>query len=250
MLTFEQLSFTLVPPLLLLGSGAVAAFHPPKAWLRGGILHLAAGVVFAVVAVELIPDLLRDHRPVETVIGFAIGVVLMLGLRSLTHKKEEHEKEERTSLPPDSADRSKLPFGMLAGTAIDLVVDGFMIGIGFAAGAKEGRMLAVALGVELVSLGLAVAASMVKIGVPRGRSLKVLSVLAVTFVLGAVVGTLLLSKLSSHWLAGVLSFGAAALLFLVTEELLTEAHEEKETPALTAMFFVGFLVFLMLGMVS
>ena len=72
MLTFEQLSFTLVPPLLLLGSGAVAAFHPPKAWLRGGILHLAAGVVFAVVAVELIPDLLRDHRPVETVIGFAM----------------------------------------------------------------------------------------------------------------------------------------------------------------------------------
>ena len=42
----------------------------------------------------------------------------------------------------------------------------------------------------------------------------------------------------------------AALLFLVTEELLTEAHEETETPLLTLSFFVGFLLFLLLGMVA
>jgi ZIP family zinc transporter len=48
----------------------------------------------------------------------------------------------------------------------------------------------------------------------------------------------------------VLAFGAAALMFLVTEELLTEAHEEKETPLLTATFFAGFLAFLILGMVA
>jgi hypothetical protein len=68
---------------------------------------------------------------------------------------------------------------MLAGTAIDLVVDGLMIGIGFAAGAKEGRLLAIALGVELISLGLAVASSMSKLGVPARRSLYVLAALSV-----------------------------------------------------------------------
>jgi len=46
----------------------------------------------------------------------------------------------------------------------------------------------------------------------------------------------------------VLSFGLAALLFLVTEELLTEAHEGPESPWLTSSFFLGFLVFLLLGM--
>lgn len=246
----ELLAFTLVPPALLVISGAIAVFHPPKPWMRGGILHLAAGVIFAVVAVELIPDLLRDHRPLETIVGFAIGVAAMLGLRSFTHAKEKHEDKERESLPPDSAKRYTLPVGMLAGTAIDLVVDGLMIGIGFAAGAKEGRLLAIALGVELISLGLAVASSMSKLGVPARRSLYVLAALSVTFVLGAFVGTVLLSKLSERWLAGVLSFGAAALLFLVTEELLTEAHEEEETPAHTATFFLGFLVFLILGMIG
>lgn len=47
----------------------------------------------------------------------------------------------------------------------------------------------------------------------------------------------------------VLSFGLSALLFIVTEELLKEAHEEKETVWYTSAFFVGFLLFLILGMI-
>lgn len=46
----------------------------------------------------------------------------------------------------------------------------------------------------------------------------------------------------------ILSFGLAALLYLVTEELLREAHEEGETRIGTALFFAGFLAFLIVGM--
>lgn len=223
--------------------------RPPPAWLRGGILHLAAGVVFAVVAVELIPDLLRDHKPIETVVGFTLGVGAMLGLRAWTEMREKRDDARRDEDGGQGA-APALPAGMLAGVSIDLGVDGLMMGVGFAAGAKEGRMLAVALSVELVSLGLAVASSMAKLSIKRTRSVKVLLLLPMPFVLGAGLGLLLLGNLPIHWLAGVLSFGAAALLFLVTEELLTEAHEEKESPLLTAMFFVGFLLFLILEMMS
>ena len=41
----------------------------------------------------------------------------------------------------------------------------------------------------------------------------------------------------------VLSFGAAALLYLVTEELLREAHEERETTAGRRCSFWGFCCF-------
>jgi ZIP family zinc transporter len=51
-------------------------------------------------------------------------------------------------------------------------------------------------------------------------------------------------------LAGLLSFGSAALLFLVTEELLIEAHESANTAVTTTMFFVGFLIFELLGMLA
>lgn len=243
----EELAYTLVPPVLLLVAGLVAAFKTPPVAVRSAILHFAAGVVFSVVAVELIPDIMRDHLPVETVGGFALGVVTMLGLRALTKKAEGNQE---ASAAPQASGPAALPMGMIAGVAVDLVVDGLLVGIGFAAGAKEGRLLALALATELVSLGLALSSSLRKRAISRGRTMAILSGLALLFVLGTGGGVLLLGGASPHVLAVVLPFGAAALLFLVTEELLTEAHEEPETPLLTGMFFAGFLLFLILGMLG
>jgi ZIP family zinc transporter len=63
---------------------------------------------------------------------------------------------------------------------------------------------------------------------------------------GAVAGSLLLGNLSGGALDVVLAFGVAALLYLVTEELLVEAHEREDTPWVTALFFIGFLVLFVL----
>jgi ZIP family zinc transporter len=242
----EQLLYTVVPPLLLLASGAVAAFRTPRAAIRSALLHFAAGVVFAVVAVEIVPDIMKDHQPIETVGGFALGVVAMLGMRALTRKAEGAEAEKEEASGPNTD--GKIPGGMIAGVGVDVLIDGLLLGIGFAAGAKEGRLLALALATELVSLGLALAGSLRNRGVSRARTLATVGGVAALFVVGAAGGMLVLGGASSHVLAVVLPFGAAALLFLVTEELLTEAHEELETPWMTAMFFVGFLLFLVLGM--
>lgn len=43
-------------------------------------------------------------------------------------------------------------------------------------------------------------------------------------------------------LSGVLAFGCAAVLYLVTEELLTEAHAVPDTNIHVIMFFPGFLL--------
>jgi len=48
-------------------------------------------------------------------------------------------------------------------------------------------------------------------------------------------------------LAAILGFGVAALLYLVTEDLLLEAHAPSDTPAITATFFLGFLIPLVLA---
>jgi zinc transporter, ZIP family len=42
-------------------------------------------------------------------------------------------------------------------------------------------------------------------------------------------------------MAGVLAFGAVALLYLVVEELFVEAHDVPDTPVSTALFFGGLL---------
>ena len=129
----QVFQFALLPAIAMMTGGGIALWRPPNAVWHSAILHFAAGVVFSVVAVELLPDIVKEHLPLEVGLGFGSGVTLLHNLR---------------------------------GEALELV----------------------------------------------------------------------------------LSFGLAALLFLVTEELLVEAHEEAETPLLTATFFGGFLLFLLLGM--
>jgi ZIP family zinc transporter len=81
----------------------------------------------------------------------------------------------------------------------------------------------------------------------------IVSLLAGALVVGAALGLTLLSHATGGLLVFVLASGLAALaalLFLVTEELLAEAPSEDEFPWLTAAFFVGFLLFLLLSMVA
>ena len=71
---------------------------------------------------------------------------------------------------------------------------------------------------------------------------------AVLLLGGAAGGSYFLADANPVAIDAVMAFAVAALLYLVTEELLTEAHEVKETAALTLMFFAGFIVLLVIEM--
>lgn len=243
------LEFALLPVMAALVGAVIATYRPPSPKIRSVIQHVAAGVVFSVVAVELLPDVMRAHRPVQTVIGFALGVAVTLGISALTGGFEKVASTEEGENVGEK--KSKLPIGFLTALAVDLLLDGLLISISFAAGTKEGRLLSLALTVELLSLGLAIAVTLRKGGHPRGKSIGIIVVLASLIFVGAIGGATLLKGLPDSALDVVLSFGLAALLFLVTEELLVEAHEKGvDTPFATATFFAGFLLFLILGMMS
>jgi len=57
----------------------------------------------------------------------------------------------------------------------------------------------------------------------------------------------MLSVVNEQVLTYILAFGLSALMYLITEELLVEAHEQKDTPINTAIFFVGFFIFLLIA---
>ncbi len=217
----------------------VAALRPPGPLVRSSIQHFAAGVIFSVVAVELLPEVRRGHDPFEVGWTFAAGVALMLAIDEIV-KRFDHAGEHAGTRGPSP--------GQLVPIGVDLLLDGILIGIAMTAGLKQGILLTVALTLELFSLGLAMA---VQFGTAK-PSVRILAPtgIACLMIVGAVAGQTLLADASVHTLAGLLSFGCAALLFLVTEELLIEAHEAADTAVTTTMFFVGFLIFLLLGMLE
>ena len=45
-----------------------------------------------------------------------------------------------------------------------------------------------------------------------------------------------------------MAFGLASLIYLVTEELLREAHQLPDNAYITAAFFIGFLLFFIFSM--
>ena len=139
---------------------------------------------------------------------------------------------------------------MLAAVGMDILLDGILLGIAFAAGAKEGLLLTIALSIELLSLGLAMTSSALGRGIGRTAAISIVIGLSASLAIGAVIGDTVLHNASVPLMSGVLAFGCAALLFLVTEELLVEAHEVPETLVTTSMFFGGFLLFLLLGMIG
>lgn len=61
------------------------------------------------------------------------------------------------------------------------------------------------------------------------------------------LGVLVLHDASADTLGVMLGFGAVALLFLVTEELLNEAHEIAETSLAMALLPLGFLIYLVIS---
>ena len=82
---FQQIiTYALLPTLALTGGGLLALFIRFGVQARSAILHFAAGVVFSVVAVEILPDVVRLHSPTLTTVGFALGIGLMLLIRYLT----------------------------------------------------------------------------------------------------------------------------------------------------------------------
>ncbi|MBT0895511.1 zinc permease [Geobacter hydrogenophilus] len=231
-MSLHNLLLISIPAVVALCGGFLAAYWKPNHQSRSLIQHFAAGVVLAALAVELLPEIGREHAPGPVLIGaFALGSLFMYGLKFWAEHLEHQDQL--------AGIRGGIGRGLLLATFIDVAVDGFIIGAGFAAGGETGPILAIGLSVELLFLGLALTSDRVS-----DRQIVLVSGgLGVTVLLCAVLGNLLLAGASHTVIGAALAFSAAALLYLVTEELLMEAHVVQEKPISTLVLFAGFLIF-------
>jgi zinc transporter, ZIP family len=226
------IAYTAIPVAAAGAAGVTATLRPPGEQLTSGLQHFAAGVVFAAAAIELLPQVL-EHSPAVAIVGFAIGLAVMFPMRAYTERLEN-----------DTA-AGGMPAGLIGATAVDFLVDGLVLGAGFAAGGHTGLLLVIALTVEYLFVGLSLSASLGPAASAR-RSVGVPVALSLLTVVGAAAGLLALGAASPTVLAGVLAFGAVAFMYLVTEELLVKAHERGETALGSATYFLGFLIYLII----
>lgn len=212
--------------------GATAAgFRRLSDAASGFVQHFAAGVVFAAVGGEVLPSLRDQHSLRAVLLGFSIGVATVLALSTY---------ERRIEARP--ASKIGLPKALLAAIVIDLIIDGLLVGMGATLGEGQGRTLTIALTLEVLFLGLSLAAELLDRSLPRRIAIGVPALASLAIGVGAIGGAAVLGGASHATLAGVLAFGAAALLYLVTEELLVEAHDTPDNNWHVLAFFAGFII--------
>jgi len=222
----------LIPAAVSVFGGLLALVWNPSHHTRSLIQHFAAGVVLAALAVEVLPELGREHAPGWVLISsFSIGGLVMYIMKLWSIRME---------LASENISKSEQwNYGLILATFMDIAVDGFIIGAGFAAGENTGLVLALGLSVELLFLGLSLVSETLK-----GWRVAMMTFLLAIVVLGCTfIGFYLLKGASVIIISAILAFGVAALLYLVTDELLIEAHEVEEKPSSTLWLFAGFLVF-------
>lgn len=244
------LIYSIIPSAVAVLTAFLATIWRPNATFRSAVLHFAAGVVFAVVSTELLPEILGRPSPTWVIVGFVPGVLLMLLVHWLTEGGAGNEDEKAKKHQEKQEQQGGAPMGLIMGDVVDQVISGLLLGIGITSGQHLGLLLSFAMTIEDVTFGLAIATLMRAAGIGRGPTLAVAAALGVEFIVVSILTVLLIPAHAQLISTLIISFGSAALLFVVTEQLLVEAHEQRRATLLSGGFFIGFLLLLVVGMLS
>jgi len=238
-----------------------------------GLQHFASGILVAAVAWELVPILQPvSHTEKGAIIfGFLFAAFTLSFLGRYDFKnwrkcqgKPKHleavaldtapsmEFDQYQQIRDNSAltlptahppAKPRFPLGLVIAVTFDCTIDGMLIGITLTASESAGLITAIALCIEQCLLGVSLGNSMAKAKVPRCTCI-IHALLVPFFVLiGGLMGCTVLSEMDGTSFHAVVSFGVGGLLYLVTEELMIEAHEDEDTDRwyISLLFFGGFV---------
>ncbi len=227
----QVLALAMLPALGNFAGGVMAELIKTSRRTLSRALHLAAGIVVAVVAIELMPEALKGAAPWLVVLGFCLGGAAFI---LLDWAIDRFGGDEETSGP----------WIVYAAVFIDLFSDGLMIGVGSVVSLSLALVLAIGQVTADVPEGFATIANFQDKGVKRTTRIFLSASFIVAPLVGASIGYWLLRDQSESLKLTALAFTAGLLILAAVEEMLGEAHEVADDTRYTGAFFVaGFAVF-------
>lgn len=182
-------------------------------------------------------------------VGFLLGVVLLFLTDSVFHKL--YQKLQGTHQLKNCR---KSTLMMLFAIMMHNIPEGMSVGIAFAmADQLSGQpefmsgavALAIGIGIQNYPEGSAVALPLMQDGMSRKNAFLIGSLSAVVEPVFGVLAALL-SGLVLSWMPGLLSFASGAMIYVVVQELIPEAHISSPGKNGTVGFVGGFLIMMIL----
>lgn len=234
------LLFAAMPALGNFAGGVLAELFRPSQRTLNLALHAAAGIVIAVVAVELMPRAVEVEPAWLIVLSFVLGGAFYVAVDAAVEAVSERFGGEGGAGP----------YVIFFGVSVDLFSDGVLVGTGSTVAIGLGLLLALGQAPADLPEGYATIANFRSAGTPRRKRLLLSAAFAVPIFLGATIGYWGMRGQSELYQLMLLTFTAGVLTTLVVEELVPEAHEalQKGEGRLAPLFFVaGFALFALIS---
>ncbi|MBO0596746.1 ZIP family metal transporter [Nesterenkonia sp. E16_7] len=201
-------------------------------------LHLAAGIVLAVVGLELMPEALSATHAWVPILALAAGGLGFMGLERVIDSVR-HRLGRGTE--------SNGPWAIFAGVSLDLFSDGIMIGAGTLIDPRLGLILALGQVPADAPEGFAAIATLRRAGVNRSKRILLALAFGIPVFTGAALGYFVLQSAPELLTVSVLAFTGGILISMVIEEMLAEAHKGDTSPLGPVVLTSGFALFALIS---
>lgn len=223
-----------------LGGFLAFIFPRPREDIFSGALGFAAGVMMAVVFLELVEEALDFGGLPAALVGMLLG----LGVFFLLDQLIPHQHAVTEEQTEHQARYLKKGVLLALGIALHNLPEGMAIGAGYVVSVETGFLLAVVLALHNIPEGLAVAIPLKAIG-RGGLGLYAALLAGVPMGIGAFIGGAV-SAISPFFLGASLGFAGGAMLYIVCDELIPDAYETSRGHApilgITLGVVVGMLI--------
>lgn len=206
----------------MMGGLAVIIVKKIRDRLLSLLLGISAGIMVAISFLDLIPESIKEG----TIYTAIFGILLGIGIIGLLDMKFPHR---HFSLSKDG-DTKHCPYmktGILLsiGIALHNLPEGVAIGAGFMVSYQTGLLLSIMITIHNFPEGMAVGAAMCVGRVKAKKILLITALAGVPMGLGAFFGVAL-GGVSKWALSVSLGFAAGAMLYIVFDELIPDAHKK------------------------
>lgn len=214
--------------------GMIAEFVPPSPRWLNRALHVAAGVIIGVIAVEIFPEALDVLAGWAIAVSFLIGGLAYIGFDAFVDRVA-------------SQGRDRMWMIYLA-VATDLFGDGLLIGAGTSVSAGLGLALAVGQTLADAPEGFAATFTFRSNDVPRRRRLMLSASFFLPVLIGALLSFLVLREQAEVWQYAALVGTAGLFVTAAMEDMMQEAHEaSSDVRGSTVALIAGVALFILVS---
>ena len=247
---FESLLWGLIASIpLLIGSIIALIVNLPKQVIAI-IMAFGSGVLVAALAFSLIEEAFSLSESITSVIiGFVLGGLSYTLANYILNRKSRGSTRHRKKSHGENAGGGKDASGLalLVGSVMDNIPENMALGISLVTGGAVNIVLIAAIFLSNFPEGLSSAQGMKSNGRSKKYIVSLWSIAVVIGTISSVIGFTFLSNTAPSTISIAISFAAGAILVMLAESMIPEAHAEGGSSRIGIATMAGFAIAFILG---